>query len=142
LRLASGDGDRPAASGSLLEEVLAEGPGFLGTVESDDAVLAGKIRAEVDNGLKEANRLMAESPESAENELKALLEQVERAPALNAEVRAQLRQQIETAIRLAGQEDQWPMRPPKTLPRPGLQRLTDQLNADRQSPRSWIVSTP
>ena len=137
LRLASGDGDRPAASGSLLEEVLAEGPGFLGTVESDDAVLAGKIRAEVDNGLKEANRLMADSPESAENELKALLEQVERAPALNAEVRAQLRQQIETAIRLAGQKkievaDAQARAEERQAAGLEMQRLTDQLNADQQ----------
>ncbi|HEX5105152.1 MAG TPA: hypothetical protein VFV87_15135, partial [Pirellulaceae bacterium] len=98
LRLASGD-DRP--SGSLLAEVLAEEPGFLSSVESEAAVLAGKIQAEVENGLNEARKTMSESPEIAEQNLKALLEYVERVPELNAEVRAQLRQQIENAIREA-----------------------------------------
>jgi uncharacterized membrane protein YgcG len=134
LRLNSGAADVP--SGSLLEEVLAEGPGFLGTVESDDAVLAGKITAEVERGLSEANKLMAENPEVAQNDLKVLLESVERAPALNAEVRAQLRQQIENAIREAGRRaievaDFRARQEEKEAQGKELQRLTDALLADQ-----------
>ena len=134
LRLTSGDSDVP--SGSLLEEVLAEGPGFLGTVETDDAVLAGKITAEVERGLSEANKIMGENPEVAQNDLKILLEQVERAPALNAEVRAQLREQIENAIREAGRRaievaDFRAREEERIAAGIEMQRLTDELLADQ-----------
>src|SRR5690349_16276359 len=53
----------PAAGGaagrSLLEEVLAEKPGFITDVEKQREVLSGKIRAEVENGLNAARKIMS-----------------------------------------------------------------------------------
>ena len=102
LKLA-GFADAPPA-GSLLAEVLAEEPGFIRDVEKERQVIAGKIRAEVEFGLTDARRKMGESPETAEQDLKLLLENVERAAELDAGVRSQLREQIEVAIREARRE--------------------------------------
>ncbi len=94
----------PTAAGGLLAETLAEPPGFLNRVESERRVLAGKMRAEVDNSLGAAKKLMTTNPDQAEQDLKLTLEDIERTPDLEPEVRAQLRRQVENAIRLARQE--------------------------------------
>jgi hypothetical protein len=105
LKLARFDDPASApAAGSLLEEVLAEKPGFITDVEKQREVLSGKIRAEVENGLNAARKTMGESPAIAEQDLKVLMESVERSPDLDAEVRGQLREQIENAIRQARQQ--------------------------------------
>ena len=91
----------PVAPGSLLEEVLAEEPGFLGEVESDEDVIAGRTRAEVENALNTARQIMGDDPVGAEQSLKLLLERIESVASLRAEIRAQLRQEIENAIRQA-----------------------------------------
>jgi hypothetical protein len=92
------------ADGSLLAEVLAEKPGFLKDVETQRQVIAGKIQAEVENGLNAARKLMQTSPEQAEQDLKVMMENVERSVELDPEVRRQLREQIENAIRQAQQQ--------------------------------------
>ena len=97
LRLA---GSGPPASSSLLAEVLAE-PSFISDVEKEKQVREGLVKAQVENGLNDARTQMNSSPEQAEQDLKALLEQVERSSDLEASVRSQLREQIETAIREA-----------------------------------------
>jgi uncharacterized membrane protein YgcG len=66
-------------------------------------VLAGKIRAEVENVLAGARQQMAANPDAAEQSLKLAMEQVERSPNLDASHRSQLRQQLAGAIRLARQ---------------------------------------
>src|SRR5262249_23590253 len=50
-----------------------------------------------------ANRTMITNPDQAENDLKLVLEGVERTPELEPEVRAQLRRKIENAVRAARQ---------------------------------------
>src|SRR5439155_12658017 len=92
-----------AAAGGLLAETLAEPPGFLGRVDAERRVLAGKMRAEVDNSLSGAKNLMTTNPDQAEQNLKLTLEDIERTPDLEPEVRSQLRRKVENAIRLARQ---------------------------------------
>jgi hypothetical protein len=125
-----------ATAGSLLEEVLAEKPGFITDVEKQRAVLSGKIRAEVENGLNAARRIMGDSPSIAEQDLKALLESIERSPDLDAEVRGQLRDQIENAIRQARQQalvvDEARARAEEARGQAEeLQRINDQLTLDQ-----------
>lgn len=92
-----------SAPGSLLAEVLAEPPGFLGRVEEERRVLSGKLQAEVDNALANARQTTITNPDQAELDLKLTLEHIERIPELNSEVRIQLRRKIENAIRAARQ---------------------------------------
>jgi von Willebrand factor type A domain len=94
----------PPADGSLLAEVLAEKPGFLQDVETQRQVVAGKIQAEVENGLSAANKLSRTNPAQAEQDLKVMMENIERAVELDPEVRRQLREQVENAIRYARQQ--------------------------------------
>ena len=108
----------PAADNSLLAEVLAEQPGFLRDVETQRQVIAGKIQAEVETGLSAANKLMRTSPTQAEQDLKVMMENIERAVELDPEVRRQLREQIENAIRQARQRSAGSER------RPGCRRRT------------------
>src|SRR5439155_14253946 len=82
----------------------AEPPsGFLGRVDMERSVIAGKIRAEVENNLAAARKIMGTNPDQAEQDLKLTLENIERTPDLDPEVRSQLRQQVENAIRLSRQ---------------------------------------
>jgi hypothetical protein len=98
------EGAAAPADGSLLAEVLAEKPGFLQDVETQRQVVAGKIQAEVENGLNSARKLMGTSPTQAEQDLKVMMENVERSVELDPAVRRQLREQIENAIRQARQQ--------------------------------------
>lgn len=95
--------DDGGAAGSLLDEVLAEGDGdrFLRTVESDRAVMAGRLKAEVENNLREARDSMGDNPEGAEQMLKLALQRIEEATDIDASTRKQLRDQLESAIREA-----------------------------------------
>jgi Mg-chelatase subunit ChlD len=94
----------PVTASGLLAETLAEPPGFLGRVDAERRVIAGKMRAEVENSLSSAKKLMMTNPDQAEQDLKLTLEDVERTPDLEPEVRNQLRRQVENAIRVARQE--------------------------------------
>src|SRR5262245_17397750 len=93
----------PATAGGLLAETLAEPPGFLNRVDAERRVLAGKMRAEVENSLGAAKKLMTSNPGQAEQDLKLTLEDIERTPDLEPELRSQLRRQVENAIRLVRQ---------------------------------------
>src|SRR4029079_19606350 len=64
LRLAGTEEIRPAA-GSLLSEVLAEAPGFLRSVCEERKVIAGKVRAEFENSLNAARKVMGMDPTQA-----------------------------------------------------------------------------
>ncbi|HMC11775.1 MAG TPA: hypothetical protein VKH44_10810, partial [Pirellulaceae bacterium] len=95
--------NEPAPAGGLLAEALAEPPGFLGRVDTERRVLAGKMKAEVDNSLAAAKKTMSVNPDQAEQDLKLELDNIERAPDLEPEVRSQLRRQVENAIRMTRQ---------------------------------------
>jgi len=103
LRLA-GHADAAGRPASLLDEFLAEQPGFLSNVERERGVMAGKLRAEVEDALNAARHLMASDPETAQQNLKLTLVQIESSADLDAGLRSQLRQQVEDAIRQATQE--------------------------------------
>ena len=89
--------------GGLLDEVVAEQAAldgaFLDAEEDRKRLQTEVIRAEVEFGLGRARELFDVDPQGAIADLKVLLENVERAPDLEAEVRAQLRDQIVTAIK-------------------------------------------
>ena len=91
--------------GSLLAEHEAEQGAFLDSVEERRRVESAIIQAEVEKGLTDARNAMDTAPGSAKAELKLMLEQVERAPDLDADIRAQLRDRIISAVREAGRRE-------------------------------------
>ena len=70
---------------------------LLADIEQQNRLISGLIRTEVDNELREARAQMTGDPAQVEQGLKLMLERVGQAPELKAEVRAQLRGQLETA---------------------------------------------
>jgi hypothetical protein len=91
----------PGAARGLIAEVLAEPPVLLLQVGEERRVLAGRLQAQVESGLASARKLLPHNPAQVEQELKLILENIDRAPDLNAELRHQLRQQVASAIREA-----------------------------------------
>ena len=85
----------------MLAEVQAEG-NFLNTVENNQQVLEEKIKTEVEQALNEARDQMGTNPEGAKRDLKIQLETIEKSPDLGPDTRAQLKGQVESAIREAG----------------------------------------
>jgi hypothetical protein len=94
-----GSSPSPPAARGLLLETLAEPPGFLGRVEAERAVAAGKAWAEVEQSLAAARRQMSDHPEQVEQDLKLMLESIDGSASLEAETRAVLRQRVVAAIR-------------------------------------------
>ena len=86
------------------KHVLAEPPGMLAQARQERSVLAGKVQAEVEAALASARRLMRDDPAETEQNLKLMLENLERMPDLDAAISSQLRQQVKTAIREARQQ--------------------------------------
>ena len=74
---------------------------MLDSIEQQNRLITGAIRAEVENQLREARATMSNDPGHVEQDLKLLLERVAQTPELKTEVRAQLRTQLETALREA-----------------------------------------
>jgi hypothetical protein len=70
-------------------------------VSAERRVLAGKLKAEVENSLVAARRSMPDNPAAAEQDLKLTLESLHRTPDIDPELRDQLRRQLQTAIRQA-----------------------------------------
>ena len=101
---AAAPGAAPGA-GSFLEEVKDElGAGLeLFNEGNKRAVQTQIIKSEVEDSLKRNRDLMATQPDVSQANLKLMLENVERAPDLDVGVKAQLRDQLETAIRTAAQ---------------------------------------
>ena len=94
-------GAPPAAGRGLLAEVQGEGL-FLNQVENIQQVQEQKIKTEVEQALNKAREQMGTQPEGAKRDLKIWLETIERSPDLGPDTRAQLKNQIESAIREAG----------------------------------------
>lgn len=81
------------AGGALLEEF-----------DRERQILAGKIQAEVRYTVNEARRIMGEDPQGAIDSLKLMLQNVLRSPELSANLRAELRDQLESALREADRQ--------------------------------------
>lgn len=102
LRVGGGSG-----AGSLLAEFEAEaGIGdFLKKVNDQKQVQTEILQAEVETGLSTARDNFDVNPAKAQQDLKLLLEQIERAPDVESETRAQLRDQVVAAIQEARRRD-------------------------------------
>ena len=74
-------------------------PSILDRTLENNRLIESLIRTEVENELRQAPAQMAASPLSVQETLKLTLERVRKAPELSAEGRAQLRGQLETALR-------------------------------------------
>ncbi|HWB14424.1 MAG TPA: VWA domain-containing protein, partial [Pirellulales bacterium] len=90
----SAEGDAAeAADGELLDEV-----------ERQQRVVQGFLRVEVNNALNQASAAMGVDPEGTRDWLKLLLDKVQHTAELAPEVRAQLVDKIEAALRLASRK--------------------------------------
>jgi hypothetical protein len=83
-------GDRFAEDGSFAEQVA-----------TDRKVMEQYMRNMVRNSIDQARRLMSQDPEASISALKLLMEDVSRALDLEADVRGQLQDQVEAALRTA-----------------------------------------
>jgi hypothetical protein len=78
-----------------------EGSPLLRQVEDQTRVQEQLVQSQVEIGVRDARTLMSSNPTGAEENLKVLQHQVDTSPSLGAEVRQQLRTNIEVAIREA-----------------------------------------
>ncbi|HTU26701.1 MAG TPA: hypothetical protein VMF30_14935 [Pirellulales bacterium] len=74
-------------------------PALLDRTLENNRLVESEIRTEVENDLRQARLRMAASPHTVEDDLKLALEEVRKAPELSVDVRAQLEEQLETALR-------------------------------------------
>ena len=84
--------------GALVDQFDEDGA-LLDQVEQQKRVFAQMLRREVENMVIDARRMMSTDPEVAGQQLKLALQNVERAPELNPEVRAQLMDKLRIALR-------------------------------------------
>lgn len=84
--------------GALVDQFDQSGA-FLDAVEQEKRVFAQMLRREVENTVIDARRTMANDPASAGQSLKLALQNVERAPELEPEVRKQLIGKLQIALR-------------------------------------------
>ena len=84
-----------------MAEVQGEGL-FLNQVENIQQLQEQKIKTEVEQAMNKAREQMSTQPDGAKRDLKIWLETIERSPDLGPDTRAQLQNQIESAIREAG----------------------------------------
>lgn len=83
------------------EETGPEG-GYLEDIGQQNRVISEMIQREVENAVAAARDRMGVNPDGVIQDLKLELDKVMRAPEVTAEVRAQLRDQIETTLKEAG----------------------------------------
>ena len=92
----------PATPAAPAADLLDESGGtFLDRVEASAAVQSEVIQTEVEQGLNQARQRMATDPALVRQDLKLLLESLDRAADLRPEVRSQLRDRIEALLREA-----------------------------------------
>jgi hypothetical protein len=84
--------------GALVDQFSQSGS-FMDAVEQEKRVFAQMLRREVENTVIDARRSMANDPASAGQQLKLALQNVERAPELEPEVRTQLIGKLQVALR-------------------------------------------
>jgi len=92
----------PAPANALSRELGGDAGALLNTVEAAKRVRTEAVQAEVEAALTEARNKTGSAPTHAIQDLKVLLERIESDPDLDAEVRSQLTQRIQAAIRDAG----------------------------------------
>jgi len=114
----------PAATApdSALDAFLAEEGAFLDEVQNQKRLAEEIIQAEVERQLSRTRSMLDTDPAGAIADLKATLTNLERSPDVSAEIRAQLRDQIVTAIKEAQR-------------RQLVKNERDQLRAEREAAR-------
>jgi hypothetical protein len=90
----------PPAAGSLTDRFSDDGA-LLDEVEQQRRVFGQMLRREVENAVIDARKTMASDPQTAMQDLKLSLQNVERAPELTPDVRAQLKDKLQIALREA-----------------------------------------
>ncbi|MEX0611797.1 MAG: VWA domain-containing protein, partial [Pirellulales bacterium] len=88
------------APGSLTDRFAPEGE-LLDELEQQRRVFAQMMRREIENVVIDSRRLMTTDPETAIQDLKLSLQNVERAPELSPDMRAQLIDKLQIALREA-----------------------------------------
>lgn len=88
------------APGSLTDRFAPEGE-LLDELEQNRRVFGQMLRREIENVVIDARRAMSDEPATAIQNLKLALENVERAPELNPDMRAQLIDKLQIALREA-----------------------------------------
>ncbi len=86
------------SDGALVDQ-FDEGGALMDLVEQQKRVFGQMLRREVENTVIDARRSMANNPQAAGQQLKLALQNVERAPELNPEVRLQLIDKLRIALR-------------------------------------------
>jgi hypothetical protein len=94
----AGRGATPSPKTVSQRSAAAEGT-FLQAMVAQSRLTAAAICSEVENELKLAHARMPHDPAAAEQDLKLTISRVVQAPELSAEVRANLRGQLEAALR-------------------------------------------
>jgi hypothetical protein len=84
--------------GALVDQ-FDESGALLDQVEEQRRVFSQLLRREVENSVIDARRMMADDPEAAGQQLKLTLQNVERAPELNPDMRSQLIDKLQIALR-------------------------------------------
>ena len=84
--------------GSFTDQFAGEGE-LLDEVEQQRRVFGQMLRREIENTVIDARRQMSSDPDATMQELKLALQNVERAPELNPDMRAQLIDKLQIAIR-------------------------------------------
>ena len=84
--------------GALVDQ-FDESGALLDEVEQQKRVFAQMLRREVENTIIDARRTMADDPDAAGQQLKLTLQNVERAPELNPDMRSQLIDKLQIALR-------------------------------------------
>ena len=90
----------PPAPGSLTDRFSGDGA-LLDEVDQQRRVFGQMLRREVENTVIDARKTMANDPETAMQDLKLALQNVDRAPELTPDVRAQLSDKLQIALREA-----------------------------------------
>ncbi len=85
-------------AGALVDR-FDESGAFLDDVEQQRRVFSQLLRREVENAVIDARRIMANEPDAAGQQLKLTLQNVERAPELNPDMRSQLIDKLQIALR-------------------------------------------
>ncbi len=88
------------AAGSLTDRFAPEGE-LLDELEQQRRVFAQMLRREIENAVIDARRTMSDDPQTAIQDLKLALQNVERAPELSPDMRATLIDKLQIALREA-----------------------------------------
>ncbi|HEX3600008.1 MAG TPA: hypothetical protein VHU84_07680 [Lacipirellulaceae bacterium] len=90
----------PPAAGSLTDQFAGQGA-LLDDVQQQRRVFSQMLRREVETTVIDARKVMSDDPETAMQNLKLALQNVQQAPELTPDVRAQLIDKLQIAIREA-----------------------------------------